>query len=63
MGMTAKGELLELYVAGDGAWSILMTGLDGGGACIVADGAAGEAIPEARTTLAQAIRRPLLVPR
>ena len=45
MGMTAKGELLELYVAGDGAWSILMTGLDGGGACIVADGAAGKRFP------------------
>jgi hypothetical protein len=62
MGMTAKGELLELYVAGDGTWSILMTGLDGG-SCIVADGDAEEAIPDARTTLAQAIRRPLVFSR
>jgi hypothetical protein len=62
MGMTAKGELLELYVAGDGGWSILMTGLDGG-ACIVADGDAAEPIPDARTTLAQAIRRPLVFQR
>jgi hypothetical protein len=62
MGMTAKGELLELYVAGDGAWSILMTGPDGG-ACIVADGHAEEAIPDARTTLAGAIRRPFVFQR
>lgn len=62
MGMTAQGELLELYVAGDGAWSILMTGLDGG-ACIVADGDAGEAIPDPCTTLAQTSRRPLVFPR
>jgi hypothetical protein len=62
IGMTAKGELLELYVAGDGTWSVLMTGLDGG-ACIVAEGDAEEAIPDARTTLAEAIRRPLVLSR
>jgi hypothetical protein len=62
MGMTAKGELLELYVAADGAWSILMTGLDGG-ACIVADGDAEDAIPDTRTTLAEASRRPLVFSR
>jgi hypothetical protein len=62
MGMTAKGELLELYVAVDGTWSVLMTGLDGG-ACIVADGDAEESIPDARTALAEAIRRPLVLSR
>lgn len=62
MGMTAQGELLELYVARDGSWTILMTGLDGG-ACIVKDGDAGEPIPDARTTLAQITTRPLVLQR
>jgi hypothetical protein len=62
MGMTARGELLELYVARDGSWTILMTGLDGG-ACIVKDGDAGEAIPDTRTTLAELTGRPLVLQR
>lgn len=62
MGMTANGELLELYLARDGTWSVLMMGLDGG-ACIVADGDPKEAIPDVRTTLAQAIRHPPLFQR
>jgi len=62
MGMTAKGELLELYVARDGSWTILMTGLDGG-ACIVKEGDAGEPIPDARTTLAHVTSRPLVFQR
>jgi hypothetical protein len=44
MGVTAGGELLELYMAVDGSWAILSTAADGG-ACIIEDGKAGEAIP------------------
>lgn len=44
IGVTARGELLELYMARDGSWSILSTTADGG-ACIIEDGTAGEAIP------------------
>ncbi len=62
MGMTARGELLELYVARDGTWTILMTGLDGG-ACIVDDGDTDEAVPDVRTTLAHVTRHPLVFQR
>lgn len=44
IGVTARGELLELYMAVDGTWAILSTTGDGG-ACIIDDGTAGEAIP------------------
>jgi hypothetical protein len=44
IGMTTRGELLELYMAVDGNWTILSTARDGG-ACIVENGRAGEAVP------------------
>ena len=44
IGFTNRGELLELYAGVDGRWTVLMTGADGG-ACIVEDGEAWEAVP------------------
>jgi len=44
IGVTARGELLELYMAVDGSWAILSTTSDGG-ACIIEDGKAEDTIP------------------